>query len=31
MMSLGIIGEYIRKIWISQNKLDQIILLNDSE
>lgn len=31
MMSLGIIGEYIRKIWISQNKLDQIILLDDSE
>jgi undecaprenyl-phosphate 4-deoxy-4-formamido-L-arabinose transferase len=31
MMSLGIIGEYIRKIWISQNKLDQIILLNDFE
>ncbi|MEO0038059.1 MAG: hypothetical protein RIQ59_1270 [Bacteroidota bacterium] len=32
MMSLGIIGEYIRKIWISQKKLDQIILIeNDSE
>lgn len=30
MMSLGIIGEYIRKIWITQNKLDQIILLDDS-
>lgn len=29
MMSLGIIGEYIRKIWITQNKLDQIILLDD--
>jgi undecaprenyl-phosphate 4-deoxy-4-formamido-L-arabinose transferase len=32
LMSLGIIGEYIRKIWISQKKLDQIILIeNDSE
>lgn len=30
MMSLGIIGEYIRKIWITQHKLDQIILLDDS-
>lgn len=29
MMSLGIIGEYIRKLWITQNKLDQIILLDD--
>lgn len=26
LLSLGIIGEYIRKIWISQNKLDQIII-----
>ena len=27
LLSLGIIGEYIRKIWISQNKLDQVIIL----
>lgn len=27
LISLGIIGEYIRKIWISQNKLDQVIIL----
>lgn len=27
LMSIGIIGEYIRKIWISQNKEDQIIVL----
>lgn len=27
LMSIGIIGEYIRKIWISQNKQDQIIVL----
>lgn len=26
MMSLGVIGEYVRKIWISQAKLDQIII-----
>jgi glycosyltransferase involved in cell wall biosynthesis len=25
LMSLGIIGEYIRKIWIAQNNLDKII------
>lgn len=27
MLSLGIIGEYIRKIWISQKKLDQVVVL----
>jgi glycosyltransferase involved in cell wall biosynthesis len=27
LLSLGIIGEYIRKIWISQNQLDQVIVL----
>lgn len=27
LVSLGIIGEYIRKIWISQNHLDQVIVL----
>lgn len=26
LLSLGIIGEYIRKIWISQNNLDQVII-----
>jgi glycosyltransferase involved in cell wall biosynthesis len=31
MMSLGIIGEYIRKIWISQNNLDQILFKTDDE
>lgn len=31
MLSLGIIGEYIRKIWISQNKLDQISFHDASE
>ncbi len=25
-MSLGIIGEYIRRIWISQQNLDQILI-----
>jgi undecaprenyl-phosphate 4-deoxy-4-formamido-L-arabinose transferase len=29
MMSLGIIGEYIRKIWISQNNLNQILFKID--
>lgn len=29
MMSLGIIGEYIRKIWISQNNLNQILYKSD--
>lgn len=27
LLSLGIIGEYIRKIWITQNQLDQVIVL----
>jgi glycosyltransferase involved in cell wall biosynthesis len=27
LLSLGIIGEYIRKIWIAQNNLDKIITL----
>lgn len=27
LMSIGIIGEYVRKIWISQNKQDQIVIL----
>lgn len=27
LVSLGIIGEYIRKIWISQNQFDQVIVL----
>lgn len=27
MLSLGIIGEYIRKIWISQKRLDDVIVL----
>lgn len=27
LMSIGIIGEYIRKIWISQNKEDQIVII----
>lgn len=26
LLSLGIIGEYIRKIWISQNNLDKVII-----
>lgn len=28
LMSIGIIGEYIRKIWISQNKEDQIVIIH---
>lgn len=31
LMSIGIIGEYIRKIWISQNKVDQIVILEKDE
>jgi hypothetical protein len=27
MLSLGIIGEYIRKIWITQKRLDEVIVL----
>lgn len=27
MLSLGIIGEYIRKIWITQNRLDHVVVL----
>lgn len=27
MLSLGIIGEYVRKIWISQNQLDKVIVI----
>ena len=27
MLSLGIIGEYIRKIWISQKRLDEVVVL----
>lgn len=27
MLSLGIIGEYIRKIWITQKRLDQVVVL----
>jgi len=29
LMSLGIIGEYIRKIWIAQNNLDKIIQIEE--
>lgn len=29
LMSIGVIGEYIRKIWTSQNKMDQIIVLEE--
>lgn len=29
LMTLGIIGEYIRRIWISQHELDQIIIAED--
>lgn len=31
MLSLGIIGEYIRKIWISQNNFDQILYKSEDE
>ena len=27
LMSIGVIGEYIRKIWVSQNKVDQLVVL----
>jgi glycosyltransferase involved in cell wall biosynthesis len=27
MLSLGIIGEFIRKIWISQRRLDEVVIL----
>lgn len=29
LMTLGVIGEYIRRIWISQNELDQIVIAED--
>jgi undecaprenyl-phosphate 4-deoxy-4-formamido-L-arabinose transferase len=29
LMTLGIIGEYIRRIWISQNELDQVSIYED--
>lgn len=28
MLSLGIIGEYVRKIWISQHQLDKVIVID---
>lgn len=28
MLSLGIIGEYVRKIWISQHQLDRVIVID---
>lgn len=31
LMSIGVIGEYIRKLWITQNKVDQIIVLSQHE
>jgi len=27
LMSIGIIGEYIRKIWMAQNNMEQIVIL----
>jgi 1,4-dihydroxy-2-naphthoate octaprenyltransferase len=27
MLSLGVIGEFIRKIWISQKRLDEVVVL----
>lgn len=29
LMTLGIIGEYIRRIWIAQHNLDQVIIFED--
>ncbi len=29
LMTLGIIGEYIRQIWIAQNELDQVTIFED--
>lgn len=31
LMTLGVIGEYIRRIWISQNGLDQIMIEEDDQ
>lgn len=31
LMTLGIIGEYIRRIWIGQNELDQIMVIEDEQ
>jgi glycosyltransferase involved in cell wall biosynthesis len=31
LMTLGVIGEYIRKMWISQNELDQIMIAEDEQ
>ena len=31
LMTLGVIGEYIRRIWISQNELDQIMIVEDEQ
>ena len=31
LMTLGVIGEYIRRIWISQNELDQIMIVEDGQ
>jgi undecaprenyl-phosphate 4-deoxy-4-formamido-L-arabinose transferase len=31
LMTLGVIGEYVRRIWISQNKLDQVIIAEDEQ
>ena len=31
LMTLGVIGEYVRRIWISQNELDQIMIAEDEQ
>jgi undecaprenyl-phosphate 4-deoxy-4-formamido-L-arabinose transferase len=31
LMTLGVIGEYVRRIWISQNELDQIMIEEDEQ
>ncbi len=31
LMTLGVIGEYVRRIWINQNELDQIMIAEDEQ